>query len=65
MRRFILQNGDGLKKLAESQDRQLAFEIETTKKLDHLFSYVDDQTFPKSMAFFDGEWFDAEDFLSS
>ena len=65
MRRFILQNGDALQKLAELQDRQLAFENETTKKLDLLFSYVDDKTFPKSMTFFDGQWFDSYDFLSS
>ena len=65
MRRFIAQNGDVLRKLGELQDRQLAFENETTKKLDALFSYVDDKAFPKSMTFFNGQWFDAYDFLSS
>lgn len=65
MRRFIAQNGDVLRKLGELQDRQLAFENETTKRLDALFSYVDDKAFPKSMTFFNGQWFDAYDFLSS
>ena len=65
MRRFILENGDVIKKVAELQSRQIAFENETAKKFDALFSYVDEKSFPKQMTFFDGQWFDAYDFLSS
>ncbi len=65
MRRLILENGDIIKKVAELQSRQIAFENETVKKFDALFSYVDEKSFPKQMTFFDGQWFDAYDFLSS
>ena len=65
MRRFILENGDVIKRVAELQSRQIAFENETARKFDALFSYVDEKSFPKQMTFFDGQWFDAYDFLSS
>ena len=65
MRRFILENGDLIKRVAELQSRQIAFENETARKFDALFSYVDEKSFPKQMTFFDGQWFDAYDFLSS
>ena len=65
MKRFILENGDVIRRVAELQSRQIAFENETAKKFDALFSYVDEKSFPKQMTFFDGQWFDAYDFLSS
>ena len=65
MRRFILENGDLIKRVAELQSRQIAFENETARKFDALFSYVDEKSFPKQMTFFDGQRFDAYDFLSS
>ena len=65
MRRFILENGDLIKRVAELQSRQISFENETARKFDALFSYVDEKSFPKQMTFFDGQWFDAYDFLSS
>ena len=65
MRRFIHENGDVIKRVAELQSRQIAFENETAKKFETLFSYVDENTFPKQMTFFDGQWFDAYDFLCS
>jgi hypothetical protein len=65
MRRFILENGDLIKRVAELQSRQIAFENETARKFHALFSYVDEKSFPKQMTFFDGQWFDAYDFLSS
>ncbi len=65
MRRFILENGDVIKRVAECQSRQITFENETAKKFETLFSYVDEKSFPKQMTFFDGQWFDAYDFLSS
>lgn len=65
MRRFILENGDVIQRVAELQSRQIAFENETARKFDALFSYVDAKSFPKQMTFFDGQWFDAYDFLSS
>lgn len=64
-RRFILENGDTIRKIAELQSRQISFENETAKKFDTLFSYVDEKSFPKSMTFFDGQWFDSYDFLCS
>jgi len=65
MRRFIFENGDLIRRVAELQSRQIAFENETARKFDALFSYVDEKSFPKQMTFFDGQWFDAYDFLSS
>ena len=65
MRHFILENGDTIRKIAELQSRQITFENETAKKFDTLFSYVDEKSFPKSMTFFDGQWFDSYDFLCS
>lgn len=65
MRRFILENGDIIRRVAELQSRQIAFENETAKKFETLFSYVDEKRFPKQMTFFDGQWFDAYDFISA
>jgi len=65
MRRFILENGDIIQRVAELQSRQIAFENETAKKFETLFSYVDEKRFPKQMTFFDGQWFDAYDFISA
>ena len=65
MRRFILENGDVIKRVAELQCRQISFENDTAKKFETLFSYVDEKSFPKQMTFFDGQWFDAYDFISS
>lgn len=65
MRHFILENGDVIRRVAELQSRQIVFENETAKKFETLFSYVDERSFPKQMTFFDGQWFDAYDFLSS
>ena len=39
MRRFVLENGDLIKRVAELQSRQIAFENETARKFDALFSY--------------------------
>ena len=65
MRRFILENGDIIQRVAELQSRQITFENETAKKFETLFSYVDEKRFPKQMTFFDGQWFDAYDFISA
>jgi hypothetical protein len=54
-----------IKRVAELQSRQVSFENETARKFDALFSYADEKSFPKQMTFFDGQWFDAYDFLSS
>ena len=37
MRRFILENGDLIKRVAELQSRQIAFENETARKFDAFF----------------------------
>ena len=65
MRKFILENGDVLLALAKLQNRQLEFENNTNKKFEEVFNRINKLDLPKTALFFDGEWFDAYEFISS
>lgn len=65
MRRFIIENGDILLKLAQLQNRQINFEIETNKRFNELLKLINKADLPKQALFFDGQYFDAFDFISS
>ena len=63
MRRFILENGDVLLALAKLQNRQLEFENETNHKFEQVFKLIEKLDLPKTALFYNGEWFDAFDFI--
>lgn len=65
MRRFIIENGDVLLKLAQLQNRQINFEIETNKRFDEVIKLINKAELPKQVLFFDGQYYDAYDFISS
>lgn len=65
MRKFIMENGDVLLALAKLQNRQLEFENNTNKKFEEVFNKISKLDLPKTALFFDGEWFDAYEFISS
>ena len=65
MRKFILENGDILLNLAKLQNKQLEFENETNKKFEEVFRLIDKLDLPKTTLFYDGQLFDAYDFISS
>lgn len=63
MRKFILENGDVLLALAKLQNRQLEFENETNHKFEQAFKLIEKLDLPKTALFYNGEWFDAFDFI--
>ena len=63
MRKFILENGDVLLALAKLQNRQLEFENETNHKFEQVFKLIEKLDLPKTALFYNGEWFDAFDFV--
>ena len=65
MRHFIMENGDVLLKLAQLQNRQINFEIETNKKFDEVIKLINKADLPKQALFFDGQYYDAYDFITS
>ena len=65
MRKFILENGDFLLKLAQLQNRQINFEIETNKKFDEILKLINRADLPKQALFFDGQYYDAYEFITS
>ena len=65
MRKFIIENGDVLLKLAQLQNRQINFEIETNKKFDEILNLINRADLPKQALFFDGQYYDAYDFIST
>ena len=65
MRHFIIENGDVLLKLAQLQNRQINFEIETSKRFDEILKLISKADLPKQVLFFDGQYYDAYDFISS
>ena len=64
MRKFIIENGDILLSLARLQNRQLEFENETNQKFESIIKHIDKLDLPKTALFYDGEWFDAYDYIS-
>ena len=65
MRKFILENGEILLALAKLQNRQLEFENETNHKFDQILKYIDKLDLPKASLFYEGQWFDAFEYISS
>ena len=65
MRKFILENGDVLLALAKLQNRQIEFENETNKRFDKIIMLVNKADLPKQVLFFDGQYFDAYNFITS
>lgn len=63
MRKFILENSDFLLALAKLQNRQLEFENETNRKFEQVFKLIEKLDLPKTALFYNGEWFDAFDFI--
>lgn len=63
MRKFVLENGDVLLALAKLQNRQLEFENETNHKFKRVFKLIEKLDLPKTALFYNGEWFDAFDFI--
>lgn len=63
MRKFILENGDVLLALAKLQNKQLEFENETNQKFEQIFKLIEKLDLPKAALFYNGEWFDAFDFI--
>ena len=64
MRHFISENGDVLLKLAQLQNRQINFEIETNKRFDEILKLINKADLPKQVLFFDRQYFDAYDFIT-
>ena len=63
MRKFILENSDFVLALAKLQNRQLEFESETNLKFERVFKLIERLDLPKTALFYDGEWFDAFDYI--
>ncbi len=47
MRNFIMENGDTLLKLVQLQNRQINFEIETSKRFDEVLKAINKCDLPK------------------
>lgn len=63
MRKFIIENGDILLKLAQLQNRQIDFEIKTNKRFEEVINSINKAELPKQVLFFNGQYFDAYDFI--
>lgn len=63
MRKFIIENGDFVLSLAKLQNRQLEFENETNHKFKQVFKFIEKLDLPKTALSYNGEWFDAFDFI--
>ena len=53
MRRFIIENGDVLLKLAQLQNRQINFELESNKRFDEIIKLINKADLPKQVLFFE------------
>ena len=65
MRKFIIENGDIVTALAKVQNRQFSFELETNKQFDEILKLITRADLPKQALLFDGQYYDAYDFISS
>lgn len=64
MRKFIAENGDVLLKLAQLQNRQINFELETNKRFDEILKLISKAELPKQALFYDGQYYDAYDYIT-
>lgn len=65
MRKFILENSNVLLTLAKLQNRQINFEIETNKQFSEVFRRIEKLDLPKEATFFEGQYYDAYEFITS
>lgn len=64
MRHFISNNAPIIERLNAVEERQIAFQIETNKKFDQVFSYMDERKEPEHKIFFNNSFYDAFSFLA-
>jgi len=65
MKLFLSQNSNLFQKIEQVEKRQLAYEIDTDKKIDKLFKALESKTIkPTQGIFFDGQIFDAYKFVN-
>ena len=65
MRNFFIQNQDVLLTLARIQNKQIELEITTDKRFDEVFKLFKQYDLPKQKVFFDGQFYDSFEFISS
>ena len=65
MCKFILENSDTLLELARLQNRQINFEIETNNRFNEVIKLIDKKELPKQTIFYDGQYYDAYEFISN
>ncbi|MDP1557628.1 MAG: ORF6N domain-containing protein [Nitrosomonas sp.] len=64
MRRFLAHNADIFQRLDQVEKRQLASELKTDERFEQLFSALEDKSIkPKQGIFYDGQVFDAYNFV--
>jgi hypothetical protein len=65
MKHFLSQNKNLFQKIDQIEKRQLSYEIKTDEKIDKIFKAIEDKSIkPKQGIFFDGQIFDAYEFVA-
>ena len=65
MKQFISSNNDLFKKIETIEKRQIGYELKSAEKFDKLFDALEDKSLkPKQGIFYDGQVFDAYNFVS-
>ena len=65
MKHFLSQNQNLFQKIDQIEKRQLSYEIKTDEKIDKIFKAIEDKSIkPKQGIFFDGQIFDAYEFVA-
>ncbi len=64
MRKFLQENNEVFNKIDSLEKRQIGFEIKTDERFEKVFDYLQTEK-PKQGIFFEGEIFDAYEFVSS
>ncbi|MBI2135823.1 ORF6N domain-containing protein [Candidatus Woesearchaeota archaeon] len=66
MRKFISKNAELFSRLDSVERKQLSFEIKTDNNFERVFTAIEDKSFQKKQGiFFDGQVFDAYNFVSN
>ena len=66
MKHFLSQNANLFAKIEQVEKRQITYEIQTNQKIDKIFQAIENKSIkPKQGIFFDGQIFDAYEFVSS
>jgi len=65
MKHFLSQNQNLFQKIDQIEKKQLSYEIKTDEKIDKIFKAIEDKSIkPKQGIFFDGQIFDAYEFVA-